>query len=178
MAVRELRNFQHLSFEKGETIFHAGDIGKHAYLINSGAIKLYKMESGKQQVLGCMKPGQVLGEMAIITGAPRTASAEALEPSELLAVDESVLRNVLSRCLPLVKSLTEQFIQRIQDTEQKIKQGQFDFSASRCHEMETTLRRIVETTEQELSESDSGHLVDRQLLSNINQSCIQVLKAS
>ncbi len=100
MVGRELRNFQHLSFEKGEAVFHAGDPGKHAYLINSGAIKLYKMESGKQEVLGYMKPGQVLGEMAIITGAPRTASAEALETTEVLVVDESVLRSVLSRCLP------------------------------------------------------------------------------
>ncbi len=80
--------------------------------------------------------------------------------------------------MPLVKSLTEQFIQRIQDTELKIKQGQFDSSASRCCELETTLRSILKSTDQELSESDSEYVVDKQLLSNINQSCLQVLKAS
>ncbi|GEM_PF-1582388 len=178
MAVRELRNFQHLSYEKGDTIFHAGEIGRYAYLINIGAIKLYKEESGKEKILGCMKPGQVLGEMAIITGEPRTATAEAMEHTEVLVVDEAVLRNILSRCLPMVKSLTEQFIQRIQDTEKNIKQGKYDSSARRCREMEATLRQILNRTDEGLSGDDAQHSANTQLLSNIKQSCQQVLKAS
>ena len=178
MAVRELRNFQHLSYEKGDTIFHAGEIGRYAYLINTGAIKLYKQESGTEKILGCMKPGQVLGEMAIITGEPRTATAEAMEHTEVLVVDEAVLRNILSRCLPMVKSLTEQFIQRIQDTEDKIRQGKYDTSARRCCEMEAALRQILDRTDVELSGANDRHFANSQILSNIRQSCQQVLKAS
>lgn len=178
MAVRELRNFQHLSYEKGETIFHAGETGRYAYLINSGAVKLYNEESGQEKVLGCMKPGQVLGEMAIITGEPRTASAEAMEHTEVLVVDETVLRNILSRCLPMVKSLTEQFISRIRETEKKIKLGQFDNSAQRCRKMEDTLQQILDSTDEGLSSADTRQMVNTQILSNIKQSCQQVLKAS
>lgn len=172
--IKDLRNFQHLTFEKGETIFKAGETGSHAYVINSGLIKVYHFEKGQKKVLGYMKPGQVLGEMAIITGEPRAANAEAVERTEILVVDDGVMKNIVSRCLPLVRSLMEQFIHRIRDTDQRIQAGEFDFSAERCHKMETTLREIMATSEKSLSDSSLDPKA-RTCLAKINGSCLSVL---
>lgn len=175
--IKDLRNFQHLIYEKGDTIFRAGEAGNHAYVINSGLIKVYHLEQGQQKIVGYMKPGQVLGEMAIITGEPRAATAEAEERTEILVVDDGVMKNIVGRCLPLVKSLMEQFIHRIRDTDQRIQAGEFDRSADRCHKIEGILREIKDSTDAGLTNSGLDPLA-REMLTKINGSCASVLKES
>ncbi len=176
MLARELRNFQRVTYEKGETIFNAGEVGKHAYVINSGGIKLFLQDGEEQKIVSLMKPGEVLGEMAIITGEPRTATAEATEHTEILVVDDNVLHSILNRCLPLVKSLMEQFINRIRETENKIKNGQFNFSAERCNRMEQTLRQIIQKTEEGLSAEGVSDAESKRVFSSIHESCLGALE--
>lgn len=99
---------------KGQVIFSHGDSGGHAYLIRSGEIALYKTTDGAKQLITHMKPGQILGEMAIITGQPRSATAEALESTELLRIDNETLQFVLNKSTPFIKALINQLIRRIQ----------------------------------------------------------------
>lgn len=171
MIVKELRNFQHLTFEKGETIFNAGESGKFAYVINSGAIKLYQQIGEHQKILGFMKPGQVLGEMAIITGEPRTATAEAAEHTEILVVDDNVLHNILNRCLPLVKSLVEQFITRIRESDRNLHR-----SVDQCNRMRESLQQILQTTEIKFENKPDG--TGQALLDSIRNTCQESLENS
>lgn len=122
------RNFQSLKVESGQIIFAAGDSGSHAYLISSGEIELYTMVDGEKKIHATMEPGEILGEMAIITGAPRSATAAATQPTELLIIDEATLQMVLNRSVPLVKALMNQLIARIQKTEELIEARNLDES--------------------------------------------------
>ncbi len=110
-------NFQVVKFDRGELIFRYDDTGKHAYLIRSGKVTLYKEVSGTKQVIAEMNPGQILGEMALFTGNPRSATAEALEPTELLVIDRETFECLLQKSTPFVKGLINQLINRIQSTE-------------------------------------------------------------
>lgn len=83
---------------KGELLFRKGDPGSHAYVIMSGKIKITSPgEDGGEAVLRIMQPLEVLGQIALLDRQPRTATASALEPSELLVIQRRDLLPFLRR---------------------------------------------------------------------------------
>lgn len=66
------------SLRHDEVLFRQGDVGDTLYLIQSGRIALYKIASdGDEQLLRTCAPGEVVGELALIDGSPRSALARA-----------------------------------------------------------------------------------------------------
>src|SRR5438046_1734845 len=77
-------------FAKNEVIFHAGDPADTLHLIRSGHVAArVTTPQGDVATLAVMGPGEFFGEMALVSpGAPRSATAVALEPTETLSVHE------------------------------------------------------------------------------------------
>jgi CRP/FNR family cyclic AMP-dependent transcriptional regulator len=70
-------------FRRGEVIFHIGDPGDALFAIISGEVKItLPAETGEEAILATLRPGDVFGELALLDGAPRSASATALTPTE------------------------------------------------------------------------------------------------
>ena len=66
-------------FRRGEVIFHAGDPGDALFVIVSGEVKIaVPSESGEEAILTTLREGDVFGELALLDGAPRSATAAAL----------------------------------------------------------------------------------------------------
>ena len=130
-------NFQVVKFDTGELVFSHDDTGKHAYLIRSGKVSLYKDVDGTKQLIADMNPGQILGEMALFTGNTRSATAEALEPSELLVIDRETFEILLQKSTPFVKGLISQLIERIQSAENTDECDDSDISLSHHSQLET-----------------------------------------
>ena len=65
--------FPPATYSPGETIFTAGDKGDKMYVIRSGEVEIER--DGK--VVEKLGPGGIFGEMALIDGAPRAATAKA-----------------------------------------------------------------------------------------------------
>jgi len=71
----------------GERLFEQGEAGDAAYVVIAGAIRVSAMGDDEDEiVLALLGPGEAFGELALIDGAPRSAGAEAAEPSELLVI--------------------------------------------------------------------------------------------
>ena len=71
----------------GEQLFTAGDPADTLYLVRSGRLGVFRHEEGQPpQFLGVVKPGEPVGEMALIAGTPHSASVVALRDSEMLAL--------------------------------------------------------------------------------------------
>ena len=67
-------------FRRGEIIFHAGDPGDALFIIVSGEVKIaLPSEEGDEAILAILRPGDVFGELALLDGAPRSATASALD---------------------------------------------------------------------------------------------------
>jgi len=73
--------------QAGEILFNEGDPGDSAYLIHSGKIAITQ----KGVRLGVLGANTMFGEMALIDGAPRMATASALEHTVLIVVSKAVL---------------------------------------------------------------------------------------
>jgi CRP-like cAMP-binding protein len=71
-------------FPKGETIFHAGDPGDALFLVAGGAVKITipSDDGSEPAILTTVGPGGFFGELSLLDGAARSATAVALEPTE------------------------------------------------------------------------------------------------
>lgn len=80
-------------FRRGEVLFHQGDPGDSLFIITAGAVKIMlPSEEGDEAILATMRPGGFFGELALLDGAPRSATAVALEPTETLVLPRDRFR--------------------------------------------------------------------------------------
>ncbi len=71
-------------FRKGQPIFSEGDEGVGFYVVITGLVKIFKLSmDGKEQILHIFGPGEPFAEVAVFTGSPYPAHAEALQNSRV-----------------------------------------------------------------------------------------------
>ncbi len=88
--------FEMKFFKKGQVIIEDGTAEETAYLIQSGSVEVFKIEKGKKIVLAKLGVGNVVGEMGLITGEPRSASVAALEDTGVNVIDREGFEAMLS----------------------------------------------------------------------------------
>jgi len=71
----------------GEYLFRGGDPADRLYLVRTGRLRVLVDGEDGPKVVRELGPGDVLGELALLTGSPRSASARAVRDSELLALN-------------------------------------------------------------------------------------------
>lgn len=104
-------------FEAEEIIFSKGDRGDSLYAILSGRVSISTVsESGKVIILNVLQPGDVFGEIAVLDGGERTASATALEDSELIRIGRVEFIPLLQRRPLLCVRLMELLCHRLRWT--------------------------------------------------------------
>ncbi len=80
-----------VGFADGGVVFVKGDRGAFAYLVRSGEVEI----RGAGHALEVVGPGGLFGEMALIDGGPRSASAVARKATELVVVDRATFDRLL-----------------------------------------------------------------------------------
>jgi CRP/FNR family cyclic AMP-dependent transcriptional regulator len=74
-------------FNSGQIIFHMGDPAGLLYIITMGKVKIsYVSSDGHEAVLAILGEGDFFGELALLDDSPRSASAEAIEPTQTLTL--------------------------------------------------------------------------------------------
>jgi CRP-like cAMP-binding protein len=75
-------------YRKNETIFHQGDPGDSLYILESGAVKIVLPSPGAADdaIIATLSRGDFFGELALLDGAPHSATAVAMEPTEALVL--------------------------------------------------------------------------------------------
>ncbi len=100
-------------FEAGELIMKEGDPGYEAYVILSGKVEVTKTVRGKSIKLISLGQGDVIGEMALILEAPRTASVRAVEHTELVVINEETMNQGLGRLPPWMGKVVDSLAERL-----------------------------------------------------------------
>jgi CRP/FNR family transcriptional regulator, cyclic AMP receptor protein len=87
------RTMRSRRFRRGEVLFHEDDPGDALFVVASGRVKVVvPSEDGDEAILATLRRGDFLGELALLDGAPRSASAIALESTEVLALPRDQFR--------------------------------------------------------------------------------------
>jgi response regulator RpfG family c-di-GMP phosphodiesterase len=89
--------FEHTHYRAGEIIFAEGDKGKSFFLIIRGEVAILKGAGISERKLRSLMPGDGLGEMALISNAPRSATAKAVADTELLRLDHEGFNILIER---------------------------------------------------------------------------------
>ena len=110
------------AFKKGETIFHQGSQSDCAFIISSGSAEILQETTEGEKVIGKLKENEIFGEMGLIDGQPRSATARALEDSVMYVINRNSFDILVQKnpkaLLPILKVLTS----RLRETMDFLKQ--------------------------------------------------------
>lgn len=80
----------------GAVLFQEGELGDTMYVLQSGRVAISKTVKGGEQVLAVLEAGEFFGEMAILNGKPRSATAEVVEDAEVLEINAKKFEGMLA----------------------------------------------------------------------------------
>lgn len=84
-------------FSANQVIFHFGDPGGLLYIITSGKVKIsHSTLDGQEALLAILGAGDFLGELALLDDSPRSATAEAIEPTVTLTLHRAAFLRFLT----------------------------------------------------------------------------------
>lgn len=83
--------------ERGQRVFTEGEPAGGIYLVMSGKIKISRRTpTGAETLLAVLGPGQLFGELSVLDGAPRSASAQAVTAAELRELTQERIRDLVA----------------------------------------------------------------------------------
>ena len=101
----------------GDRVFAIGDQGDHLYIVASGEIGIsLDPDSDSDRYIARLGPGDCFGEMNLLDGLPRSATASVLEDSELLSLEKT-------RLLGLIRSYPDMSIGMLRGLSLRIREA-------------------------------------------------------
>jgi NTE family protein len=104
----------------GEVLMEQGEPGDSGYLMISGRLRVYVRDGGgTQRMVRELSRGEIIGEMSLYTGEPRSATVVAVRDSVLVRLDKPSFDGLLALSPRVSVNLTRQIIQRLQTQHQR-----------------------------------------------------------
>lgn len=96
-------------FAPGTVLFEEGQPGDFMYVVQTGEVEIRRQVGDIERVLAVLPPGEFFGEMAILNGRPRSATAVVKSASRLLVIEgktfEAMMRARPEIALRIIKAL-------------------------------------------------------------------------
>jgi CRP/FNR family transcriptional regulator, cyclic AMP receptor protein len=132
----ELERFSHVavprSFPAATRVFHEGDNSDACYIVREGSFRVTREHSdGRAITLATLGPGEIFGELAMLDGDKRSASAEALTDGELLALPANDVRALLARHPEIALKLVAGLVRRLRAANVRLSRQSFQTVPSR-----------------------------------------------
>lgn len=109
-----------VSYKKGEIIYYAGDQSDSLYILSNGKIKIYRLsESGKEQLLRILHPGDFTGELALFSETVHEEFAEAMEETSVCTIKRSEFQELLLKYPSISLKVLAEFSSRLGQSEKQ-----------------------------------------------------------
>jgi CRP/FNR family transcriptional regulator, cyclic AMP receptor protein len=120
------------SFPADTRVFHEGDPGDACYIVRSGSCRVTREHpDGRAITLANLGPGAIFGELAMLDGEARSASVEATEQTELLALPAGDLRALLRQHPEMGEKLIVALTRRLREANERLTRQSFQTVPSR-----------------------------------------------
>ncbi len=120
------------SFPAGTRVFHEGDSSDACYIVSDGSFRVTREHSdGRAITLATLGPGEIFGELAMLDGDRRSASAEAITDGTLLALPANDVRGLLARNPEIALKLVAGLVRRLRAANMRLSRQSFQTVPSR-----------------------------------------------
>jgi cAMP-dependent protein kinase regulator len=114
------RRLKQVRFRQGETLLREGDPGDEMYLIDSGRVRVVRGVGRDARILAELGAGDAVGEMALLTGNPRSATVTALADTQAWSVSQADFDTLVATYPSLALSLSRLLSERLRHTDERI----------------------------------------------------------
>jgi EAL domain-containing protein (putative c-di-GMP-specific phosphodiesterase class I) len=97
----------------GEVLYRQGEPSDCAWLVESGQVELVSVQGRRTTRHGMLGAGELIGELGLLDGAPRSATATARSDCRLLAIERAQFLERLQAGDPILRTLVDSLLQRI-----------------------------------------------------------------
>ena len=120
------------SFPAGTRVFHEGDSSDACYIVSAGSFRVTREHSdGRAITLATLGPGEIFGELAMLDGDKRSASAESITDGTLLALPANDVRGLLGRNPEIALKLVAGLVRRLRAANMRLSRQSFQTVPSR-----------------------------------------------
>jgi len=156
LATEDLKEIGSLIYtrklKKGQVLFAEGDPGTAVFFLKSGRIKLYKEDrEGREHILHYVEPGDIFAEVVLFSKRPYPATAEVLEPAEVLVIPNPEMENLLKRRGEIAVNLIKVLLYRLDLANQKIKELALKDSLARVCSVLLRYGPVINLSQQEIA---------------------------
>ncbi|HYO45296.1 MAG TPA: mechanosensitive ion channel family protein [Gemmatimonadota bacterium] len=95
-----------------EVVMHQGQAGDSLYIIDEGSVGVVVSHDGRSEKLAELGPSAIIGEMALMTGAERTATVTASTPTQFVVIDRDAFRKTLLQNPHIAEQISEMLATR------------------------------------------------------------------
>ena len=105
------------TFDRSDLIFDQGSMGSTLYIIVDGQVRIFTVnETGQELSVTIFRKGDFFGELALLDGQPRSASAEAMQGTTTLTLHRSGFLDLIGTCPPVAVAVLEALASRLRHT--------------------------------------------------------------
>ena len=109
-------------YRKGDVIYATGDPGTEMYIVQSGAVEIYKESDGARVSLAVMERGDFFGEMALIESAPHSSNAAAIEDCELIEINSTLFDKMIKGNIEIAVRMLRKLSIRLRDALRRLEE--------------------------------------------------------
>ncbi|MCL4819453.1 MAG: cyclic nucleotide-binding domain-containing protein [Vicinamibacteria bacterium] len=109
-------------FGPGAVVFRQGDLGDRLYIVKSGVLEILATprDGSEAMPVAYLGTGEVLGELALLTGSPRSATARSPEHAELFTLEKAVFDDLMATLPTFARNMCVVLAKRLEATTLKI----------------------------------------------------------
>jgi CRP-like cAMP-binding protein len=135
------------SFPSGEAIFREGDASNTCYVVRSGHARAIRQHpDGRQIILATFGPGDIFGELAMFDDELRSATVEATDELEVLAIRGEDMRRLMYEHAEIAVKLAVSLVRRLRGANERLARQSFQTVQSR---VATVLGQLVDQARSE-----------------------------
>jgi NTE family protein len=171
-----IRAFTLKQFEAGETMFEANEWGQTLYLIDVGQVVLVRQDvDGHEVVLARLKPGDVIGEVAVLLGETNWATARAVDPVSAWTLHKEDLDDLLARSPTAGLAIRREIERRISGLDQRRAQSKESRDTLPQRQEEYNPILVVGSGAVDLAQALSGYIGQRLLILDLHPDTLPTL---
>lgn len=114
------KHTQSRTFQKGEFLYQPEEASDSLYIINTGLVRIFRLtESGKEQLVRFLRPGDFTGELALFATTTHEAFAEAMKETTVCMLTRQNLQELLAKYPAISLKIMEEFSNRLERSEKQ-----------------------------------------------------------